>query len=232
MKTYSQEEAQANLHHVLEQARVLGAVRVRRADGHQFVIRPAEGTAVFDRVADERDAWFDAIAPIAMVQDDLRCTGCGYNLRGLPAEHQCPECSRPISETISAVSAPTPELRSTLRRAQAEAIAQAAGYPVDGFLFVIDAVVGSCRHSLRSLPDAPVALSAAELCTIVRDYARRYFNDETEAAELLAEWKIGTSEDLGIVVSALINARALNVAGCSEAKDFRGIFTLATLFDK
>lgn len=232
MKTYDEDEARANLHHVLEQARVLGAVRVRRADGHQFIIRPVEGTALLDRLADERDAWFDAIAPVVTVRDDLRCAGCGYNLRGLPVEHRCPECSKPVRETVGQVSATTPEIRSTLRRAQAEAIAQPTGYPVNGFLFLIDAVVESCRHTLLSLPDTPVPLSAAEVCTTVRDYARRYFNDEAEASELLSEWNIRASEDIGQIVRALMDAGALNVVGCSEINQFRGIFTLATLFDK
>lgn len=232
MKTYDENEVRANLHHVLEQARVQGAVRVRRADGREFVIRPVEGAALFDRLGDERDAWFDTIAPIVAVEDDLRCAGCGYHLRGLPAERQCPECSKPVRETINLVSAITPELRSTLRRAQGETIAESTEYPVDGFLFVIDAVVESCRHNLRSLPRAAVPLSAAELCTIVRDYARQYFNDESEAAELLAEWKIRVSEDIGVITHTLIDAGALTVAGCSEVKEFRGIFTLATLFDR
>ena len=61
---------------------------------------------------------------------------------------------------------------------------------MDGFLFVIDTVVEPAVTICGLLPHAAVPLSAAELCIIVRDYARRYFNDHAEATELLAEWKI------------------------------------------
>ena len=27
-----------------------------------------------------------------LIDFDLPCTGCGYNLRGLPRDHACPEC--------------------------------------------------------------------------------------------------------------------------------------------
>lgn len=232
MKTYSEEEARADLHDVLEQARVRGFVRVRWADGLEFIIHPAAAGGISDRLADEREAWFDAIAPIVAVRDDLRCTGCGYNVRGLPAQHQCPECGQPVGETLEAASAVNLGLRSNLRRAQTEFIAESTDYPPDALLFTIDAVVDHCRRNLRALPRGPVPLDAPRLCTVVRDCARRYFNDDAEARELLGEWNIHRSEDIGAIVSALMHAGALAVTGCDRAEDFSGIFTLATLFDQ
>lgn len=34
--------------------------------------------------------------------DDLRCTGCGYSLRGLPLDGRCPECGVTISDSLAA----------------------------------------------------------------------------------------------------------------------------------
>src|SRR4051794_11063247 len=35
------------------------------------------------------------------IQHDLPCLGCGYNLRGLRGEGQCPECGLPVAESIA-----------------------------------------------------------------------------------------------------------------------------------
>lgn len=43
----------------------------------------------------------DAALPIAF---DLACIGCEYNLRTLRAEAGCPECGRPVRETLEAFS--------------------------------------------------------------------------------------------------------------------------------
>jgi len=34
------------------------------------------------------------------ISEDLACVGCGHNLRGLPASSPCPECGRPIRDTL------------------------------------------------------------------------------------------------------------------------------------
>ena len=31
---------------------------------------------------------------------DRKCTGCGYNLRGLPGTGACPECGRPVLDSL------------------------------------------------------------------------------------------------------------------------------------
>ena len=114
---------------------------------------------------------------------------------------------------------------------QSDRLAEGSGYPPDAFLFLIDAIVAYCRHQLRSLPRRPIKLSAAQVCTAVRDYAGRYFNDHNEARELLGSWKLSRSEDVGSAMRTLIAAGALAVAGCEAEGAFDNIFTATTLFD-
>lgn len=38
------------------------------------------------------------VKPGTIIEDERRCAGCGYDLRGLPFDGICPECARPISE--------------------------------------------------------------------------------------------------------------------------------------
>ena len=34
------------------------------------------------------------------IAEDLACVGCGHNLRGMPSSSPCPECGRPIRDTL------------------------------------------------------------------------------------------------------------------------------------
>lgn len=40
------------------------------------------------------------VANLSTVDVDLACIGCGYNLRTLPWEGRCPECTRPVKESV------------------------------------------------------------------------------------------------------------------------------------
>lgn len=40
------------------------------------------------------------MASLSTVDVDLACIGCGYNLRTLPWEGRCPECTRPVKESV------------------------------------------------------------------------------------------------------------------------------------
>ena len=40
------------------------------------------------------------LAPTVPAEHDLLCEGCGYTLNGLPDDSRCPECGKPIEESI------------------------------------------------------------------------------------------------------------------------------------
>jgi hypothetical protein len=42
----------------------------------------------------------------ARVADDLPCIGCGYNLRSALANGQCPECGRPVGDSLYVLARP------------------------------------------------------------------------------------------------------------------------------
>ena len=170
-------------------------------------------------------------API--IQSDLPCRACGYNLRGLPVEHVCPECGEPTARTVAEAPASRfPEgadLRHARRAMRFMPAAESAGCSVDGVMFVFDAL-NSAHWLLAAFTGSH--MNAVQACGCVRAHALRYFNDAAEARDLLAEWGIRRSEDVGRIVFALVHQGLLRASPEDSPSDFDGLFTLETLFDK
>src|SRR5438128_903575 len=47
-------------------------------------------------------------ATVVPAETDLLCEGCGYTLNGLPESGNCPECGKPIAQSIDAGRVPSP----------------------------------------------------------------------------------------------------------------------------
>jgi len=155
---------------------------------------------------------------------DLECEECGYNLRSLPVGHRCPECGGPAPPGVA-----SPRDLLIYRQLKANAAtADRIGCSVNAMLFVRDAIAHV--QSTRSTMDLLRQISAAEICVGVRVYARKYFNDDDEARELLSEWGIRRSEDVGAIVFGLVRERLLVPSARDRPEDFRGLFKIETLF--
>ena len=160
---------------------------------------------------------------------DLPCMTCGYNLRSLTPGQECPECGTAIMETLK--QAARGLLRGATggpefyRRALIAPAAERSGCTVDGVLFVADAMT-------QALRDRGARVTAADVCRGVHSYTHHYFNDAEEARDLLTEWKVCRSEDVGRVVFALIDAGLVEALPGESSRDFENRFTLETLLEE
>ncbi len=162
---------------------------------------------------------------------DLPCLTCGYNLRGLPMGSRCPECGLAIAVTLDVHQLPGGILRATDDFVYYPVAAEAA-CTVDGAMFIADAVCAAIDLARVHAPGTRT-LNATEVCAAARDHAREYFNDHTEARELLTEWGIGTAPQVVRVANALVRhrcvrLRAVNAAPTSAPLD--ALFNLDDLF--
>jgi uncharacterized repeat protein (TIGR04138 family) len=110
------------------------------------------------------------------------------------------------------------------RFAAAEPIASTSGFSVDALLFVFDALVVTpqyCGEEPGDVADPVRHCTAAELCRTIPLYARDLFGEWWSNA--LCEMKIFTSEDLGEIVFAMINANILRANAGDRIEDFSGV---------
>ncbi|MEZ6083758.1 MAG: hypothetical protein R3E58_07400 [Phycisphaerae bacterium] len=71
-------------------------------------VRHKLGRIATEDLAASSTAYARIINPKAMaveITDDLECIACGYNLRGLTAGGNCPECGHPIKQTLATLQA-------------------------------------------------------------------------------------------------------------------------------
>jgi len=166
------------------------------------------------------------------INSDLACRSCGYNLRGLPFDHQCPECGEPtlatVADALSGVIPQAEDIRDDLRRQLYLPVAEATGCTVDGVLFVIDATAAA-----RSLAHAGAGthITASQVCGGILAHAARYFNDKAEAKELLSEWGIHRSEDVGRIIFSMVEKGLIKAGDSDSIEQFNGLFTLESLFE-
>jgi uncharacterized repeat protein (TIGR04138 family) len=161
---------------------------------------------------------------------DLLCIKCSYNLRGLPLETNCPECGETVRRTWNAARRGMyPGFRQVAHgifRDWLSEIARRAGIDANGFFFVMEAISftrpdpedGNGYHAM-----------AADICTAVGEYANVYFNSPHDARKALEQWNVRTSEDVGAIVFALVDAGFLRASPGNSPASFNGLFTFEDL---
>ena len=161
---------------------------------------------------------------------DVSCMSCGYNLRGLAINGRCPECAKPVIDSVRDAERAGESIESHLYRQIMQPVAEKAGYTVDAVMFVADAMKKVAQRAAATRgPRSHV--NAREVCDGLRELAMSYFNDADEARELLAEWGIRRSEDVGAIVFALVASGHGAKSDADQQSDFDGLFTLDTLLD-
>lgn len=171
--------------------------------------------------------------PRLFVTFDLPCYACRYNLRGLAYEGLCPECGLAVAHTLPRVPLTISEGLNAWREAQRlkkfKPIADSAGVTIDGVQFVRDVMTLAVATAQQAGPRTSRHVSAAMVCEAAKERTQSYFNDRAEAVELLDEWGIRTSEDIGRVLYAMIAHGWTAADGEDQQSDFDGLFTLETL---
>jgi uncharacterized repeat protein (TIGR04138 family) len=172
------------------------------------------------------------VADIPTIFDDCPCVGCEYNLRGLGVDQRCPECGAPIVQTLRRIlGIVRPETGAWIR----DALVTVENQRLGAVAVKADCTVDAVRFLLHAFQVAKGQagggrVTAGHVCDGVRDWANRYFNDTDEAKELLAEWRIACSEDVGRIVFAMVELGHMRAEDGETIRDFDGLFTLDTLF--
>jgi uncharacterized repeat protein (TIGR04138 family) len=103
---------------------------------------------------------------------------------------------------------------------QLEAVGRNADCPKDAVLFVLNCLTRGCN--------SPAAveghLSASDFCREFLDSAIYAFREEAEA--VLRDWRIERSEDLGRIVSAMVDAGLAGPSDDDRLEEFNGVFDL------
>ena len=171
----------------------------------------------------------------AYLEIDLPCVECGYNLKGLQIEGNCPECGLPLRSTFSMSTEIQPEIYEDLfvrlRDLEMNRVAGSSGYPADAFVLVSQAV-GNADDYLSKSPsfqfgDEVRHVSAAELCRAFGAFAVDMYG--ATALEVLREWGIRQSEDIGRIVYRLVEVGHLVTQTTDSPMDFANLGSIEQL---
>jgi hypothetical protein len=121
-------------HAILASLVLAGAARIVLGQAHARQLLGSGWAETFDALAEDA-------AGTSQIAHDLACGGCGYNLRGLSREGQCPECGRPVGESVrEAINRILPEWGRHAGTARLQAMNGVALFSLGAVLFAIRAV--------------------------------------------------------------------------------------------
>jgi uncharacterized repeat protein (TIGR04138 family) len=167
------------------------------------------------------------------IHQDARCSGCGYNLRGLTLHHRCPECGMPALESIRfSITRKYNQSAESLEAlwrvgAAIKAATMESGYSGHAFVFVRDVL--SFARLARADEDSR-SVNAVRICKALKEYAEIHFGGEDKAVVALARMKIRQSEDVGRVIFAMVDQKLLIAEAEDSLEAFAGLFTLENLY--
>lgn len=174
-------------------------------------------------------------ARTGVIDRSVRCIGCGYDLRGLPARHVCPECGRPTTDSVKADRFESPKPAETddpfagdirLIRSHVVGVARESGYAQQAVLLVVDAFAAA---SVTAGPG--IEFHAMDVVAALKKLALELFDDDAQlAVSKIESWGIKRSDDIGRIVTALIGRRQLKPTVGDRADDFNGLFEISTWF--
>jgi len=174
------------------------------------------------------------------IQGDAPCQ-CGYNLRGLTFDHNCPECGIPALKSVRFQMKhrwrDTPEgiaQREKSRAALQKAVeANRHRYPPDAFIFVLDSMrfAAFCQAENREGAIPWTDVGARSVCRALREYARLSCGGEDGATLTLAALAIQSSDDVGNIVYAMVDSGRLAATESDDPSQFVGLFTLENLYE-
>ncbi len=145
-----------------------------------------------------------------VVEYELHCRRCGYDLRTLGFDGACPECGRPILMTAYEIYEKINQGHvSTARMAGLNKLIEVAArstYVLDAVLFLWGAhhFVIQAKRQPEDDPVMPSSqdVPAAQLCQAIQDLARIEFG--AQASSQLAQWRLATHEQVDELVSLMI----------------------------
>lgn len=113
-------------------------------------------------------------------------------------------------------------------------IRKSAGpYPLGAYAFVQEGLrhtanTGRRRESASS--DEGRHISGHELCQGLRDYAIQQFG--LLARDVLSHWRVGSTEDFGRIVFAMVDAGMLRTSDEDSLNDFTAVYEFDEVFDR
>jgi uncharacterized repeat protein (TIGR04138 family) len=175
------------------------------------------------------------VTPDSPIEADVICQKCRYNLRTLAVTARCPECGFPVVRSYIAFEAGVGAIPSNMRdpeqtrrvyQTAVTLLARLLGRNVDSIEFVLMAH----RHARQRLkPKAmtpqlrPVDVPVTELCRSCVDYALEHYGNREDASATFRFWRLERSEDLGEIVSALVEAGLMTAGRHDTPSEFAGV---------
>jgi uncharacterized repeat protein (TIGR04138 family) len=162
---------------------------------------------------------------------NVLCSNCAYNLRGLQYDGLCPECGESIANSFKVATSNLAKLLdddpvNMANRLKFQAVADKVGCSVDGLMFVIDSI-----RQATTWKAMDHHYDAKFVCMAVRLRAIRYFNNEEEARELLAEWGLTSGVEIGKIVYGMVEAGLMRKREGDSIEQFSPeLFDLGRLF--